>query len=161
MIVSYNLAVMTHPRSDPRMDGFFDNVERMNDLADRSPGFIWRLKSFVTEDSRAAQVAGTTLTTMSVWASPQALGDYVFNTVHVQFYLKRRQWFDAIKRSYFIMWEHNADQWPDEDEALERLSHYEAEGASDRAFGWESVDTSRWRRIGQHAPQPRQAGASQ
>ena len=149
MIVAYNLADMTYPRSDPRMDPFFDNVDKMNALAERSPGFVWRLKSFADDGHRAAQVAGTTLTTMSVWESPEALGDYVFNTVHVQFYLKRHEWFDAITRSHFVMWNHTADNWPDEDEAIARLAHFQTHGSTDYAFGWDVVDTSRWPRMGQ------------
>ena len=148
MIAVYNLADMSYPRTDPRMADFFDNVDRMNALAERSPGFVWRLIVPKTDQDRAAQDKGTTLTTLSVWQNAEALGDYVFNTLHVQFYLRRREWFDDISRRHMVMWDHSGD-WPDEAEAKRRLAHYDKHGATDYARGWEGVDTSRWRRMGQ------------
>ena len=154
MIAAYNLADMRFPRTDPRMNGFFDNVDRMNALAERSPGFVWRLIVPKTEERRAGQVAGTTLTTLSVWESVEALGDYVFNTVHVQFYLRRAEWFEAITRQHMVLWTHVGPDWPDEAEAQARLARYEAEGPTDAAYGWEQVDTARWPRMGRHAEVP-------
>ena len=146
MIASYNLADMRFARTDPRMADFFDNVDRMNALAERSPGFVWRLIEPKSDETRASQVAGSTLTTLSVWESPDALGDYVFNTIHVQFYLRRHEWFDLLDRQYFVMWPVQAPDWPTEAEAISRLNHYEKHGSTDYAFGWDRVDTSRWAR---------------
>lgn len=131
------------------MADFFDNVDRLNALAERSPGFVWRLIVPKSDQDRAAQLKGTVLTTLSVWQSAEALGDYVFNTLHVQFYLRRREWFDDISRAHMVMWDHAGD-WPDEAEAEARRAHYDAHGPTDYAYGWERVDTSRWRRMGQH-----------
>lgn len=150
MIASYNISDMRFDRSDPRMDGFFDSVDRINALADRSPGFLWRLDSPPSDaDAKAQQVKGTTLSTLSVWDSVEALGNFVFNTVHVQLYLRRREWFDAITRAHFVMWHHDEADWPSEDHAKHRLAHFNTHGSSDFAFGWDRVDTSQWTRMGQ------------
>ena len=158
MIAAYNLADMRYPRSDSRMDGFFDNVDRMNALAERSPGFVWRLIEPPADlgEHRAAQVAGTTLTTLSVWESIEALGDYVFNTIHVQMYLRRKEWFNSITRTHFVMWDVDAPNWPSEDDAKVRMAHYQKHGPSDYAFTWERVDTSRWARFGAKSETPLQ-----
>lgn len=149
MIAAYNLADMRFDRSDARMDGFFDNVERMNALADRSEGFLWRLIHEPDEAAKAEQVTGTRLTTLSVWESPTALGNYVFNTLHVQFYLRRASWFENLSEAHFCMWTHTGPDWPTEDEAQARLAHFNQHGSTDYAFGWDRVDTSRWPRRNQ------------
>lgn len=148
MIASYNLADMKYPRSDPRMNGFFDNVDRMNTLAEKSAGFVWRLIEERNDERRAAQVAGSTLTTLSVWESPEHLGDYVFNTIHVQFYMRRHEWFEVIERQHFVLFPVTAPNWPSEAQAIERLEHFQEHGSTDFSFGWDRVDHSRWRRFG-------------
>lgn len=149
MIAAYNLADLRYPRGDVRVQEFFDNVDRMNALAERAPGFVWRLVEERTEARRAAQVTGATLTTLSVWETPEALGDYVFNTVHVQFYLRRKAWFTDPGRRHFVMFPVTAPDWPTEADAQARLHQYQTQGPSDDAFGWEDIDTARWKRFGQ------------
>ena len=43
-LAQINIARMLAPMEDPLMREFVDNLDRINELADRSPGFIWRLK---------------------------------------------------------------------------------------------------------------------
>ena len=43
-LAELNIGRFNFPTSDPRMAGFMDNLDRVNALAERSPGFVWRLK---------------------------------------------------------------------------------------------------------------------
>ncbi len=39
-----NMGFLLHPHGDPRIAGFEDNLDHINGVADRSNGFVWRLK---------------------------------------------------------------------------------------------------------------------
>ena len=42
-LAELNVGYFRYPTSDPRMAEFMDNLDRVNALAERSPGFVWRL----------------------------------------------------------------------------------------------------------------------
>ena len=44
-IAQVNIARMKAPLEDPVMAGFVARLEEINALADRSPGFVWRLQT--------------------------------------------------------------------------------------------------------------------
>ena len=43
-LAQMNIARLRAPLEDPSIAWFRDGVDLMNDLADRSPGLVWRLK---------------------------------------------------------------------------------------------------------------------
>ncbi|MBI1732137.1 MAG: DUF3291 domain-containing protein, partial [Gammaproteobacteria bacterium] len=49
-LAQLNVAAMKVPLESPAMAEFVANLDRINALADSSPGFIWRLK---TDDGNA------------------------------------------------------------------------------------------------------------
>lgn len=118
--------------------GFVDNVERINSLAERSEGFVWRLLDEQRdEQGRNAICDGPdTVMTMSVWETPDHLEHFVWNTVHKQIYQGRNQWFSAMKSHHFVMWWVEENHHPSLEEASERLDHLDRIGDSDHAFGW-------------------------
>jgi hypothetical protein len=42
-LAQLNIALMKEPLESPRMADFVANLERINALAESSPGFVWRL----------------------------------------------------------------------------------------------------------------------
>ena len=42
-IAELNIGRLKHPIDDPRMVDFVDNLACVNAMADRMPGFVWRL----------------------------------------------------------------------------------------------------------------------
>jgi hypothetical protein len=44
-LAQINVARLVAPHGDPRVAPFFDALDRVNVLAERSPGFVWRLQS--------------------------------------------------------------------------------------------------------------------
>ena len=42
-LAEVNIGKFRYPTTDPRMAEFMDNLDRINALAERSPGFVWRL----------------------------------------------------------------------------------------------------------------------
>ena len=146
-IAELNVGYANYPLDDPRMAGFMDNLDRINALAERSPGFVWRMQS---EGGNATDIAvpgdRDMISNLSVWTDVGSLGAYVFNTVHARFYDQKVNWFKTMREPHFVMWPVPEGHLPSLTEAIERLHHLRAHGSSDHAFGWDAVDTSAWRR---------------
>ena len=144
-LAELNIGKFRYPTTDPRMAGFMDNLDRVNALAERSPGFVWRLKGD-NNNATDFRVGDDYAVNMSVWETPDALENYVFKTVHVQFYRKRQEWFNLIEKPHMVFWWVEEGHQPTLQEAMDRLEHYQKKGASDQAFGWaEVIDVERWR----------------
>ncbi|MEL6617389.1 MAG: DUF3291 domain-containing protein [Pseudomonadota bacterium] len=146
-LAELNVGYARYPTDDRRMAGFMDNLDRVNALAERSPGFVWRLQSD-SGNATDIEVPGDAdmISNLSVWNDIASLGNYVFNTVHARFYDKRAEWFDAMTKPHFVMWHIPDDHLPTLTEAMERLHHLQTHGSSEHAFGWDAVDTTEWRR---------------
>jgi hypothetical protein len=144
-LAELNIGKFRYPTSDPRMSEFMEALDRVNAIAERSPGFVWRLKG---ENNNATEfrVGDDMAVNLSVWETPEALENYVFKTVHVQFYKKREAWFELMEKPHMVFWRVPEGHQPTLDEAYARLTHFEKNGASDFAFGWaEVIDAERWK----------------
>jgi hypothetical protein len=146
-LAEVNIGKFKYPTTDPRMAEFMDNLDRVNALAERSPGFVWRLKGD-NNNATDFRIGDDNAVNLSVWETPEALEHYVFKTVHVQFYKKRAAWFDLMEKPHMVLWWVEEGHQPDLQEALDRLEHYEKNGATDYAFGWaEVMDVERMRSL--------------
>ncbi len=136
-LAELNIAVPKYELDDPRIADFMNNLERVNALAERSPGFVWRLKD---DAGNATGIAtpwqGDTIPNMSVWETPEQLEHFVWNTLHKRFYQRKAEWFSAMKSHHFVMWWVEDGHRPTLAEAKDRLDHLDANGNSDYAFGW-------------------------
>ena len=125
---------------DPRVADFMENLDRINGLGKRMPGFVWMM------EGAGAPGTGNTennigedpqyVANLTVWEDVETLGNFVWKTVHKQFYDRRHEWFQVLKDMHFVMWWVPAGHRPSLDEALERLEYLRANGDSDQAFGW-------------------------
>jgi hypothetical protein len=136
-LAELNIARLQYPLTDPRVGEFVRNLDRVNAVADRSDGFIWRLQDD-TGDATAIRAFPDEMliVNMSVWRDALALEHFVWNTVHKQIYAKRAEWFSAMKMEGFVMWHVEDGYIPSLSEAKQRLEHLNAHGNSDHAFGW-------------------------
>ena len=146
-LAELNIGKFKYPTSDSRMAGFMDNLERVNSLAERSEGFVWRLKGD-NGNATDLRVGDDYAVNMSVWETPAALENYVFKTVHVQFYKRREDWFNLIEKPHMVFWWIPEGHQPSLTEAMDRLADYEKNGATENAFGWaEVMDAERMRSL--------------
>lgn len=146
-LAQLNVAKAIDELDSKRMADFIAALDRINGVAERSPGFVWRLK----DDSGNATDIETTddprfIVNISIWETPANLEQFVWNTVHKRVYDKKSEWFEAPAHAHFVMWWVPAGQTVSAEEALARLDHLNANGPSDRAFGWESLpNVQLWR----------------
>lgn len=134
-VAQYNIARLVAPLDDPRIADFVDNLERINTLGDRSPGFVWRHQ---TEDgtSTSVRVRGDPLIiiNLTVWESIESLFEFTYRSGHVDFYRRRREWFEAPTEAYLVLWWVPAGHIPTVDEAEARLDYLRAHGPTPHAF---------------------------
>lgn len=136
-LAQLNVARLKHPFEDPRIADFAANLDRINAVAERSDGFIWRLAD---DGGNAIGIRAfedpMVIVNMSVWRDAESLEHFVWNTVHRQFYRRRAEWFDLMDRQHLVMWWVDEGHHPSLPEAAERLDRLEDHGDSDFAFGW-------------------------
>ena len=134
-IAQVNIGRMKAALEDPVMAGFVARLDEINALADRSPGFVWRLQSSAGnatylrpyDDDRI-------LFNMSVWESIEQLKRYVYYSAHVEVLKQRQAWFEKFSASYTALWWIPQGHRPGVDEAKKRLAHLDAHGRTPFAF---------------------------
>ena len=136
-LAQLNIGYPNYDLDDPRMAGFMDNIDRINGLGQKMPGFVWML----TEETGGATGIetpwrGNVIANLTVWESAEQLEHFVWNTVHKQIYNQKKQWFEALKTPHFVMWWIEEGHIPTLIEAKQRLDQLQTEGNSDEAFGW-------------------------
>ena len=134
-LAQVNIGRLRAPLEDPIMEGFRPQLDPINALADRSPGFVWRLQ---TEDGNATAIRPfedeRMAINMSVWESLEALQQFVYRSAHVGPLRDRTQWFEPIEGPILALWWIPAGHIPTVAEAQERLEHLKERGPSPYAF---------------------------
>ena len=104
-IAQVNVARMKAPLDDPSMAGFVARLDEINALADRCPGFFWRLQ---TSEGNATYLRpyddDRILFNMSVWETLDALREYVYRTAHAELLRQRHNWFDKFAGANVALW---------------------------------------------------------
>jgi len=134
-IAQVNIGRMKGELEDPVMADFVARLDEINALADRSPGFVWRLQ---TEAGNATYLRpyddDRILFNMSVWESIEQLRRYVYYSAHVEVLKRRHDWFDKFSGAYTALWWVPQGHRPGIDEAKQRLAHLDAHGPTPFAF---------------------------
>lgn len=134
-LAQINVGRLLAPPGDARVAPFFEALDRVNALAERSPGFIWRLKS---GSGNATDIQSTVdalfLVNMSVWADAEALFDFVYRSAHTPEMARRREYFERFEGAHQALWWVRAGHVPDVDEGLSRLWRIDRYGPTRDAF---------------------------
>jgi hypothetical protein len=139
-IAQVNIARMKGRLDHPIMAGFVRRLNEINVLADKSPGFVWRLQ---TPGGSATYLRpygdDRILFNMSVWENVESLKHYVYRTAHAELLRQRHEWFEKVSAVYTALWWVPAGHIPGVDEAKKRLAHLEAHGPTQFAFTFKSL----------------------
>ncbi|HSI18428.1 MAG TPA: DUF3291 domain-containing protein [Sphingomonas sp.] len=134
-LAQINIGRLAAPKGDPRVAGFFDNLDRINALAERAPGFVWRLQD-EAGNATAMQYAPDPLliVNMSVWTDAEALFDYVYRSAHTPVMARRRDYFARFEGAYQALWWLPAGETPTINDGVSRLWMLDRFGPSQQAF---------------------------
>jgi hypothetical protein len=89
-LAQLNVAALKAPLDSPELKDFVDNLDRINELAERSSGFVWRLKGDGNDATSLRPLGDNVLVNMSVWRDVNALREYVYKSAHVEIMRRRR-----------------------------------------------------------------------
>lgn len=145
-IAELNVARLKYEINDPRVADFVNNLDRVNAAAERSEGFVWRLKEEAGDYSVVVDDDPRIIPNLSIWENVESLENFVFKTIHKRIYERRAEWFGMMERMHFVMWPVEHGHKPTLEEAWDRLAHLNTHGSTDLAFGWDHVPTANlWR----------------
>jgi len=140
-IAQVNIARMKAQLDDPIMAGFVARLNEINALADRSPGFVWRLQAAEGGDATYLRPYDDDriLVNMSVWETVDALRQFVYKTAHVELLRQKQDWFDKFVGAYVALWWVPVGHIPGVDEAKKRLAYLDKYGPTQFAFGFKTI----------------------
>lgn len=149
-LAELNVGRLLAPTDDPRVAEFMANLDRINGLGKRMPGFVWMMEGSGEPGTgnTDAKIDGDPqyVSNLTVWETARQLETFVWGTIHKQFYERRTEWFEVFGDMHFVMWWVPVGYEPTLEEALERLAHLKEHGNSDHAFGWSYLeDASAWK----------------
>ncbi len=133
-LAQLNLARGKFPIDASEMSGFTDNLDRINLLAEESPGFVWRLQ---TEDGDATSIdyfGPDTIVNMSVWEDMESLHNYVYRSEHIKIMRRRKEWFHHFKEAYTVLWWIEKGRIPSLEESEQKIELLRSIGPTADAF---------------------------
>ncbi|SHH42632.1 DUF3291 domain-containing protein [Massilia sp. CF038] len=133
-LAQLNIARMQDAIDSPLMADFVANLDRINALAEQSPGFVWRLQTEEGNATALSPLGHNEIVNMSVWDDVAALNHYVYKTAHVEIMKRRKEWFERIAEAYVVLWWIPYGHRPTVDEAIARLRTLRAHGPTAQAF---------------------------
>ncbi|MGI5244634.1 DUF3291 domain-containing protein [Dactylosporangium sp. CA-139066] len=134
-LAQLNIGVPVGPREDPRMAGFYAEIDRINAIADEWPGFVWRLVDDGGADATSLRpFGGDIMVNLSVWRDVEALRKFTFRSGHLDILRRRREWFRPFGDAIAVLWWVPEGHRPSVAEAGERLELLRSKGATAEAF---------------------------
>ena len=134
-LAQINIGRILAPLDGPELRPFVDNLDRINALAEQSPGFVWRLTG---EGDNATDIHAfddpTMLMNMSVWTDLASLGAYVYRSDHIEIMRRRREFFETPTEAIMALWWVPAGTVPTIAEGIARLERLRRNGPTPHAF---------------------------
>ena len=133
-LAQLNIATMKDPLESPGMADFVSNLDRINALAESSPGFVWRLQTDQGNATNLRPLGDMTLVNLSVWRNLESLQTFVYKSAHAQIMARRKEWFERMVTEYLVLWWVPHGHRPPFTEAAQRLAVLKATGPTPAAF---------------------------
>lgn len=134
-LAQINIGRLIAPLYDPKIAEFVAQLAPINAIADKAPGFVWRLQS---ESGNATDIAynddPSIMVNMSVWESLEALRDYAYKSDHMKVFRDRAKWFVKMDKPHYCLWWIPDGHIPAVAEGRERLEHCQTHGATPYSF---------------------------
>ena len=134
-LAQINIGRLRASVDDPMIADFVANLDRVNAIADTSPGFVWRL---VGEGNNATDIQPDAddplmAMNMSVWESVAALGAFVYRSDHQPIMRRRAEWFEKLEL-YMALWWAPVGHTPTIAEGWAKIEHLRRHGPTAEAF---------------------------
>lgn len=134
-LAQINIARFRVPMADPANTDFIAALDRVNAVAESTPGFVWRL---VGEGGDATDIRAfddpDIIVNMSTWTDVEALAGFTYrDPAHLEIMRRRREWFERME-FFMALWWVPAGHRPTPAEGKARLELLRRQGAGEQAF---------------------------
>lgn len=134
-LAQINIGRLIAPLDTPALADFVAGLDPINALAEGSPGFVWRLKDDTNNATGYHPFADDQIiVNMSVWENLDALRAFAFQSAHMDYLKRRREWFAKFATAYMALWWIPEGHVPTIAEAKERLQSLDEHGDTPFAF---------------------------
>ncbi len=123
---------------DPIMKEFVDNLDKVNQLAENSKGFVWRLKDDNSDSATSFNPFNDeqVIVNVSVWDDIETLEHFTYKTFHTDFLRRRKEWFKRYGNVHFALWWIKENEFPSLEKSIERLNYIQHNDPSEQAFNF-------------------------
>lgn len=139
-LAQINVGRLRHALDAQEMAEFVAALGPINELAEASDGFVWRLTDEDGASSsyvRIPQVEDPLVAVnYSIWRDLDALRSFVYRSGHGAYLRRRREWFAPPTEAITACWWVPAGEVPPLAEAYDRLVHLRTHGPSERAWSF-------------------------
>lgn len=136
-LAQINIAQAKFDLEAPEMSGFTNRLDKINSIADKSEGFVWRLQ---TEEGDATSLRvfpdPKMIVNLSVWKNFDTLKAFIYQSSHIEVMRGKVNWFNTLDNAHLALWWIAAGHIPTIEEAQERLEFISQHGATPKAFSF-------------------------
>jgi hypothetical protein len=133
-LAQLNVARLRAPLDSPALAGFVTLLPEINALAERYPGYVWRLRDESGDATALRPFDPDVIVNLTVWETVQALQDFTYRSPHLEPMRLRREWFTPYGAPHQVLWWLPAGTLPTLAEAGARLELLTRSGPSPEAF---------------------------
>jgi len=133
-LAQLNLARLRAPLESPELADFVALLPEINELAERSPGYIWRLQDESGDATALRPFEADVIVNLTVWESVESLHGFTYRSGHLEPMRRRRDWFAPFGGPHQVLWWIPAGTIPTVAEAGDRLALLARRGSSPEAF---------------------------
>lgn len=137
-LAQVNIAKGLAPLSDPIMQDFINNVDRINAIADNSKGFVWRFKDEDKDEALSVFKEEDLLVNISVWEDLESLFNYIYHSDHIEVFKRKKEWFNKVEMKHMAFWYVPFGTKPTLKDAKIRLDYLNSHGETPYAFTFKS-----------------------
>nr|WP_314895965.1 DUF3291 domain-containing protein [uncultured Flavobacterium sp.] len=143
-LAQINIAKLLEPIDSPLLEDFVEDLDRINEIAEKSEGFVWRLKDDTGNATNINPFDDSSfIVNMSVWETVDDLKDFVYNSDHMEVFRKRAKWFERMKTPHMALWWVKVGDYPTAEDGKNKLLELEKYGETESSFSFKELfDTS-------------------
>ncbi|WP_025740394.1 DUF3291 domain-containing protein [Aquimarina pacifica] len=136
-LAQFNIIKLKDDLNSPIIKEFRDFLAPVNQLAEESPGFVWRLKDDEGENATHVDTPyedKLIFVNLSTWTDYESLKSYSYNTVHSYFLKNRNKWGTKMQGHQAVLWWIPAGENPSVIQGKEKLDLLNNLGPSSTSF---------------------------
>lgn len=133
-LAQLNIARLRAPLDSPELADFVRLLPEINALADRWPGYVWRLQDELGDATAFRPFGPDVIVNLTVWETVESLRDYTYRSGHLEPLRRRRDWFVVADTPHLVLWWIPAGTIPTMAEASDRLALLAERGPTPEAF---------------------------